>query len=209
MANLYIPGTSPSPSFVMIDNYIYLYHLKQFIIVPGFPDSVTDQEQASFGQTTILSRSAPIFSYQNSGPRTLQVQFNLHRDMMTEINYKKSNIKLEIGDDYVDTLIKLLKTMAFPEYGAANKMVDPPMIALRLGSDIFIKGIVQGGVSVTYKYPIIRDPLNPNSSGKYSNVDLTFTVYEVDPYNASDVAKTGSFRGLNRSLERRIWKVAQ
>lgn len=207
MAQLYTGDNNRASSFMMIDNYIYLYHLKQFIVIPGFADSVTDQESVSFGQTSILSRSAPIFSYQNSGPRTIQVQFNLHRDMMTEINYKKSNLNLEIGDDYVDTIIKLLKSMALPEYGVAEKMVNPPIVALRMGQDIFIKGVINGGVSVTYKYPIIRDPINPDLSGKYSNVDLSFNIAEVDPYTASDVAQLGSFRGLNKTLERNLWKA--
>ena len=37
--------------------------------------------------------------------------------------------------------------------------------------------------------------------------DVSFTVNEVDPYDAETVAMVGSFRGLNASLERNLWKT--
>jgi hypothetical protein len=39
--------------------------------------------------------------------------------------------------------------MALPSYAADSKyskMVNPPMVAVRLGNDLFIKGIVSGNV---------------------------------------------------------------
>lgn len=186
--------------FRMIDNYVYLYHVDQFIVIPTFPDSLTDTMSVNYNKSTPMSRSAPIYSYSDSGPRSLQIQLDLHRDMMTQINYKVSNAKVEIGDDYVDTLIKQIQAAALPSYGASDKMVDPPMVAVRFGNDVFIKGVVTGNVSVTYALPLI-------AGNKYAHVSVAFNVEEVDPYDANTVMEAGSFRGLNTTLERGLWKV--
>lgn len=186
--------------FKMIDNYVYLYHVDQFIVIPTFPDSLTDTMSVNFNKATPMSRSAPIYSYSDSGPRSLQINLDLHRDMMTQINYSVSNATVEIGDDYVDTLVKQLQAAALPAYGASEKLVDPPMVAVRFGNDVFIKGVVVGAVSVTYSLPII-------SGNKYAHVSVSFTVEEVDPYDAQTVMQSGSFRGLSDTLERNAWKV--
>ena len=169
-----------SRNFKMIDNYIYLYHVDQFIVLPTFPDSIQDRISINFNKATPMSRSAPIYSYSDSGPRAIQVQLDLHRDMMTQLNYGVSNAKVAIGDDYVDTLIKQIQAAALPSYGASSKMVDPPIVAVRFGDDIFIKGVVIDGVSVSYSLPIIA----PN---KYAHVSVSFTVEEIDPYDAKTV----------------------
>lgn len=185
--------------FQMIDNYIYLYHVNQFIIIPTFPESITDSLSVNFNKSTPMSRSAPIYSYSDSGPRSLQVNLDLHRDMMTEINYGLSNAKLEMGNDYVDTLIAYLQAAALPNYGASQKMVDPPMVAVRFANDVFIKGVVTDGVAVTYQLPLLEN-------NKYAHVSISFTIEEVDPYDAKQVMQTGSFRGIDTSLERNVWK---
>lgn len=189
-----------SRDFNMIDNYIYLYHVDQFIVIPTFPDSLQDRISVNFNKATPMSRSAPIYSYSDSGPRSIQVQLDLHRDMMTQINYGVSNAKVAVGDDYVDTLIKQIQAAALPAYGASKKMVDPPMVAVRFGNDVFIKGVVVDGVSVSYSLPIL-------TGNKYAHVSVVFTVEEVDPYDATTVMAAGSFRGLDTTLERNAWKV--
>ena len=64
--------------------------------------------------------------------------------MMHELNYGVSNLQVQIGDDYVDTLINKLQAAALPNYDYGNKMVNPPMVAIRFGNEIFIKGVVTG-----------------------------------------------------------------
>lgn len=185
--------------FDMIENYIYLYHTKTFIIIPQYPESISDTLNSTFSPTTPLSRSAPIYAYSNSGPRNLQVTLSLHRDMMNVVNTNRSNVNLEIGDDYVDTLIKQIQAVALPSYEAAEKMVSPPIVAVRFGNDIFCKGVVNGGVTLTYKTPILE-------GNKYAIVDISFTVSEIDPYDANTVMQAGSFRGLNTTLENKLFK---
>lgn len=193
------PIETDMSKFDMPDNYIYFYHLDQFILLPLYADTVQDSMSASFQSNTPLSRSAPIYSYQNSGPRSVQVSFDLHRDMMTDINYQKSNVPLgpQLNDDYVDVLIRYIEAAVLPVYNATNKMVNPPIVAMRLGEDIFIKGVVNGSVGKVFKFPILRN-------GKYAVVSLSFGISEVEPYDAWDAANYGSYRGLDTTLDKRL-----
>lgn len=180
------------------DCYIYISHLGEdgeYLILPNYPDTINDNMSSTFAQTNALSRSAPVFTYSNSGPRSVQVSFRIHRDMMDDINTNASNIVLEDGEDYVDALINRLQAIAVPKYNLSNKAVEPPLVAVRLGQSLFVKGVVSGGIAVTYNKPIM-------DNNKYALVDIAFTVYEVDPYDATTVAKNGGFRGLTRTMKR-------
>lgn len=191
-------------TFNMIENYIYLYHTKTLIAIPTYPESLTDSMGVEFSAASPLSRSAPIYSYVKSGPRSVQITLDLHRDMMNDVNTLSSNLKISnLTDvDYVDTMIKQLQSMALPKYSATEKMVDPPLIAVRFGNELFCKGVVTGDVSTHLSGPILR-------TDKYAQVSISFTVNEVDPYDAATVARLGSFRGLNTDLERNVWKTAR
>ena len=188
--------------FDLIQNYLYMYHIDKFVLLPTYPETVQDSLSATFASTNPLSRSAPIYSYSYSGPRQIQVSLNLHRDMMQQLNYGVSNINLnevDIGDDYIDTMIKQLQAIALPRYSGDTKMINPPLIALRFGNEIYIKGVVTSGISVTYSGPIL-------STNKYAVVDISFTVCEITPYDAESILSLGSFRGISKTLERRIYK---
>lgn len=195
------PGT-------LIDNYIYLYHIPgdnrddgvgQFVVIPTYPESYTDQLQSTFASQSILARSAPIFSYSYSGPRQIGINLALHRDMMQQLNYGVSNLNVEIGDDYVDTLINKLQAIALPKYDYGEKMINPPMVAVRFGNEFFIKGVVSGGITITGQLPLLQN-------GKYARVGISFNVSEVDPYDAETVINQGQLRGLSKTLERNLYK---
>lgn len=194
---LFLPDQASIP---LPNNYIYISHLDslgdefKFWYLPFYPDNITDNMQSSFSETTALGRSAPVFTYGNSGPRSIQLSFQLHRDLVDDINMGKSNVKLGRGEDYVDNLIHALQSIAVPKYNLSNKAVEPPLVAIRLGNEIFIKGVVTGGIGVTYNKPIL-------SNDKYAQVTITLSIYEVDPYDATSVYKNGSFRGLVKTLE--------
>lgn len=191
----YLYNHQLTKTFTMIDNYVYLYHTDTLIALPMYPDSIQDSTDVSFGAQHPLSRSAPIYSFQHSGPRSFQVSLPLHRDMMNQINTSASNLDIaELGeDDYVDIMINQLQAMAYPTYGQAEKMVNPPMVAVRFGNDIFCKGVVSGSVGVTYSGPIL-------TTNKYALVTVAFTITEVDPYDATTVMNVGGFRGLRTTL---------
>lgn len=190
---------NPKLSYLTLpDNYIYISHLGddgEYLMLPSYPETIQDQMQSTFAQTSALSRSAPVFTYSNSGPRSIQVTLELHRDIMDDINIGVSNIKPEDRDDYVDTLIKKLQAIAVPKYNLTNKAVEPPVVAVRFGDEIFIKGVVSGAISVTYGKPIL-------SNNKYARCTVAFSIYETDPYDATSVASNGSFRGLTRGMRK-------
>ena len=181
--------------------YIYIYHLPSdvegegtLIYIPQWPDQVNDSIGSNFNETNALSRTAPVFSYINSGPRTISVSLQLHRDMMDEVNFKHCNVKPDDGDDYVDMFIKKLMAVALPNYHTASKEVEPPMVAVKFGDQIFIKGVVNRGISVEYIKPLLV-------GNKYAVVNIGFQVYEIDPQDAQSISKVGSFRNITKTLQ--------
>lgn len=177
-----------------VTNYIYLYHTDKFIIIPEYPESITDNMTLTFNQTQALSRSAPVFTYAYSGPRSVTFNLELHRDMVNDLNITAGNTNLKSNvvsqtDDYVDTLIKELQSIALPRYNVNNRAVIPPRVAVRFGNELFISGVVTSNISCVYNKPIL-------SNGKYAKVSIGFTVSEYDPYDATLVSQLGSFRGI-------------
>ena len=177
-----------------VTNYIYLYHTDKFIIIPEYPESITDNMTLTFNQTQALSRSAPVFTYAYSGPRSVTFNLELHRDMVNDLNITAGNTNLKSNvvsqtDDYVDTLIKELQSIALPRYNVNNRAVIPPRVAVRFGNELFISGVVTSNISCVYNKPIL-------SNGKYAKVSIGFTVSEYDPYDAALVSQLGSFRGI-------------
>lgn len=180
------------------ENYLYISHLDEnlkYWRLPTDPDEVTDTMQSNFAENTALGRSAPVYTYSKSGPRTVQVDLHFHRDIMNDINMSWSNSELGYGEDYVDNLIHALQAICLPKYNLDNKAIEPPLVAVRLGKEIFIKGIVNGSIGVTYKKPILNN-------GKYADIRLSITVSEVDPYDATTVYKNGSFRGMVSTMKK-------
>lgn len=184
------------PYFDLIkDNYIYIYYGSdssdgEYVLLPNYPDNLQDSMTSTFSSTNALSRSAPVWSYSNSGPRTVTVNLDLHRDMLSLVNVNVSNLNIDnIEDDYVDTIIKRLQAISVPKYNATSKEVQPPQVALRFGNEVFIKGIVTGSISVSYSKPILINK-------KYAQVTIGFTVTESDPYDATTIRDQGSFRGI-------------
>ena len=118
---------------------------------------------------------------------------------MQQINYGVSNAPIKLSmpdsDDYVDLMIKYLQASVVPSYSDAVKMVNPPIVALRMG-EIFIKGVLTGQLSLQYKLPILRN-------GKYAVVSVNFGISEINPYDAELVMQTGSYR-LADSLDRGV-----
>nr|DAJ89555.1 MAG TPA: hypothetical protein [Caudoviricetes sp.] len=184
--------------FRQIENYIYISHLGddgKYFIIPTSPDTIQDSMTSTFASENPLSRSAPIFTYSYSGPRTVTINLQLHRDMMDDANVGISNVNIEDGEDYIDTLIKSIQAISVPKYNVTNKAVEPPIIAIRFGNEIFIRGIVNGSISVSYSKPILNN-------GKYALINIGFTIYEIDPYDSAAIEVNGSFRGLTKGLRK-------
>jgi hypothetical protein len=76
----------------------------------------------------------------------------------------------------------------------SNKAVEPPLVALRLSNEVFIKGVITSDINVIYGLPIIY-------GNRYASVEVSFTITEVDPYDAATVFTNGSFRGVVKTLK--------
>lgn len=201
-----------------INNYIYFYHLDKFCAIPMYPEDLTDNLQSSFASSNALARSAPVFTYSYSGPRVMTITLSIHRDALFDANYGITNfieanpdLPLTSGpngnlmdftqEDYADVLIKYIQASSLPKYSITDlgaKSVIPPMVAIRFGDEIFIKGVINGAVNVQYKKPLItyRD-----GSIKYAELSMTFTVNETTPFDADSVAEMGSFRGFTNAFK--------
>ena len=177
-------------------NYLYISHLDeqfQFWRIPVWPDQLTDSMASTFSSTSVLGRTAPVFTYSSSGPRTVQINIPLHRDIMDEANENVSNAVLLEGEDYVDAFLRALQSIALPKYNLNNKLVEPPLVAAKIGNDIFIKGVLNGDIGVSYNKPIL-------ANGKYARVDVSITIAEVDPYDATSVFAEGGFRKTFKTI---------
>ena len=177
------------------DCYIYISHLdlpeeSKYWQLPGYPDDITDQMDSSFNANTALGRSAPVYTFSSSGPRSMSIKLEFHRDMFEEM---PCNVTPHVGEDKADCFIHALQAIAVPKYSLSNKALEPPLVAIRLGRELFIKGIVSGGVSVTYHKPILVNE-------RYARLEISFTVTEVDPYDATTVFQNGSFRGMTATM---------
>ena len=184
--------------YILPENYLYISHLDedfQFWRLPSCPETISDTMSSTFGESSALGRSAPVYTYSKSGPRSVTVELKFHRDMMDDVNLGVSNVPLREGEDYVDALVRALQAIVVPKYNLSNKAVEPPIVAMRLSNEVFIKGIVNGSIGLTYKLPLL-------TNGRYASVTLSMTITEVDPYDATTVFQNGSFRGVVKSLKK-------
>ena len=63
------------------DNYLYISHLDEklkFWRLPCTPETISDSMASTFNETSALGRSAPVFTYSKSGPRSVQVGLNIY-----------------------------------------------------------------------------------------------------------------------------------
>jgi hypothetical protein len=188
--NKYVRQNTLNP--ITFENYLYISHLDEdlrFWKLPGAPETINDTMQSNYNSTSALGRSAPVYTYSNSGPRTVQIDIAFHRDIFEDINMGFSNSKLGYGEDYVENMLNALQSICVPKYNLSNKAVEPPLCAIRICNDIFVKGVVTGSIGLTYEKPIL-------SNGKYARVRLSLTISEVDPYDATTIYKNGGFRGM-------------
>jgi hypothetical protein len=178
---------------VLPDCYLYISHLDedfQYWQLPGYPNEVSDDMQSNFVATTALGRSAPVYTFSNAGPRSVQIRLEFHRDMFEDM---PSNVTPRDGEDKAESFIHALQAIAVPKYNLSNKAIEPPIVAVRLGREVFIKGVVTSSIGVTYAKPILVNE-------KYAVISVSFTISEVDPYDATTVFQNGSFRGLTATL---------
>lgn len=194
-------------NMLLPDNYIYISHLDkswcdpelnatpQFWIIPCYPDEISDTMNSTFNENSALGRTAPVMTYSRSGPRTVQISIVLHREIFDDMNVGISNAKKYETEDYLDALIRALQSIALPKYNLTNKAIEPPIVAFRLANEIFVRGVVTGGIGMTFEKPILYN-------NRYAQARLSLAVTEVDPYDAETVFKNGGFRGMVNTFKK-------
>ena len=146
------------------------------IYFPCYPESYSDSHQAAVGSQTPLGRSEPFQIYQNSGPRTVNVSFRMHREM-THVT--------DIG-----AIVSAVQACCYP---IGTDMTIIPRVELTLANNCYIKGIIKS-VSTDWSDTII--------SGLYMMVTLGFSVEECtgQPKTfadvANDYANIANYRGF-------------
>lgn len=126
------------------------------------PETVSDNNSASFDAQDIRGRSNPIQGYNTSGPRTVSFSIQLHDD------YCKDGIL---------TTVNKLRALTYPAYGGG---VTPPSCYVRFGKMIRMKAVVTS-VSVQWNKPY------RNGVFTQAEVSLDFTEIRNKSLSASNI----------------------
>lgn len=122
---------------------------------PCYPESYSDSRTAHFTQQTPMGRSEPFQIYQNSGPRVVQVSFQMHVEMtcvtpIRDLVAAVQSAEYPLGNDRSSTIV--------------------PKVILKLGDSCYIEGIIADSVNADWTGPLIDD--------RYTMVTLSFSVTE-------------------------------
>ena len=147
--------------------YAILYYqdsIYETIILPCYPDSITDNVSADWQSQTILGRTASIAAYTGTQSQTLSFNLKLHREMGNNI----------------EKVLQFLRKTVYPKYKQLGLL--PPITKFVFGQTA-MKGYVQS-VGFSWSGPII--------DGLYQVCDVSInftsdpnTVYGVDNLGTS------------------------
>ena len=126
------------------------------LAMPCYPTTLTDSLQVNHNSNSVAYRTEPYINYVSSGPRTVTAAFNLHREMKGDSRMSD-----------IDTIINTIQAACYPT-GSASNSVEAK---LKVGKSLSIRGVITGGVQVSFSGPIIE--------GKYNVYDISFTITEV------------------------------
>lgn len=145
------------------------------LYMPCYPDGVTDVTNVDYTSQNVLGRSEPFQAYNNSGPRSIQFSFRMHREMTGNISQ-------------IEEIVRCIESSVYPNYNANSSSVAAVKTSVRIGNVIYISGIV------TSQSTSWEGPIGPDH--KYNMVTVSFTVTEVtgSPKTAGYVSQNGGFR---------------
>ena len=153
-----------APTLKFIPNYIYFYHLDEYCILPLYPDQITDNMTSTFQQTNSLSRSAPVFTFSNSGPRNVRIDLDLHRDLINDLN--KNKTIAEMPDNVNNAILEIIgigkkeftKCIALPQGEFDRFLSDTPAIRKKTLAKLF--DLEQFGVYLSEKLKKRKSRMN-------------------------------------------------
>lgn len=143
------------------------------LYMPCYPENITDRTNINYDEQNALGRSEPYQAYNNSGPRSIQFTFKMHREM------------IEGDREQVEKIVRYIESAAYPNYGTTVAAVK---VAVKVGKTIHISGIMSDQ-STSWDGPIGDDQ-------KYNMVTVSFTIKEVtgDPKKSETIRKIGGYR---------------
>lgn len=133
-------------------------------VFPCFPEEVSESVSSSYNSEIPLGRQEPFYVYENSGPRTVNVSFRMHREMFPTITG-------------LDSLINLIESGVY----SSSNGVPAKRVFLKIGGQISISGIINGQVSVTWSETLNAIPsvFGGWSNAHYNIATVSFSVSEV------------------------------
>lgn len=175
----------------MISSFIYLYHTGELFNIPVTPDNLANTYQTKFSLEEIMNRTAPKASYSGSGPRTLQVNLNIHSQLYALDNPDKPSLTKD--------LVKALVASSYPEFDETTQKITPPRVLMKFGEACTIRGVITSGVTCSFSGPWLKD-------GTMAMANISFAITELDQVSASFIQEFGSNLPIPIDLERRtIW----
>ena len=130
---------------------------------PVYPAEYDNSISANYTQMPdLLYQYEPWYVYQNSGPRTLPLSFNFHRDMWSG----------DHRDGKAEELIRYCEACCYPEY--RGSAVNVPIVTFYIAGRPLITGILTK-CSHSWKGPIGLD-------GLWLECTLSIEITEISPY---------------------------
>lgn len=127
--------------------------------IPAWPDKITDNVAVSWSQEmTTYQHYEDQNTFKQSGPRTMDLTFKLHRAMW--------NGNQDSGD--CEVLVAYIESACYPDYD--TQAAEPPRVLFTAGKSIRIYGIITG-MRTEYGGPIGPDT-------KYDEVIINISIKE-------------------------------
>lgn len=126
----------------------------RILLLPCYPESVSESQGATWSSNTPLGRSSPMSAYVGTNYRTLSLNFKLHREMCNDENY-------------IDIVLVEMRRAVFPWY--VSQGLIPPVATFQFG-EFRCKGYVD---NLTYNWQ------KPIVDGHYQVCDVSLSFIDV------------------------------
>lgn len=134
----------------------------EYIDFPVYPEELSDGAKANYTQMPdLLYQYEPWQLYMGSGPRSMTLTFDFHRDMWTG----------DHRDGKANELIRMCEACCYPEY--RGSAVNTSTVTMYIAGKVLISGVMTD-VSVDWDGPLGLD-------GWYLHCKLAITITEVAP----------------------------
>lgn len=168
--DVYLGGFSGFGDVVQHKCYMTISGINNVSIIyfPCYPEDYTDSCSANFSELNPMGRSEPFQIYQNTGPREVSVSFTMHKEM--------------VHTTPIRMIVDAVRATQYP-CGNVDGVDIVPTVTFVITNEVEITGIIKSAPNVKWYGPI-------NRAGRYSMVDLSFTVTECtgNPKTAKDIA---------------------